>query len=163
MDVVVWRYQNAGCDMERVHFLPHQMHHRLLALYSLSTVVLDSYPAGGCTTTREILEMGKVVVTLPARLLGGRWTLAYYRLMGDATLTKLVVANSEEHYIELAVALGTRDDIRREAERRVAKSFPNILARMDSIQAWEDIFLRIAPVKLAEENGTCRPDGHDEL
>ena len=46
------------------------------ALHVVSDVVLDSYPAGGCTTTREALELGKAVVTLPAKYLGARWSLA---------------------------------------------------------------------------------------
>ena len=56
-----------------VHFLPAQPHHRLLALYSLSDAVLDSYPACGCTTTREALALGAPVVTLPHNYLGSRW------------------------------------------------------------------------------------------
>ena len=40
------------------------------------------YSAGGCTTTRESLEVGAVVVTLPAPYLGGRWSLAYFQQMG---------------------------------------------------------------------------------
>ena len=67
------RLSSAGCDMERIFFIPAQPHHKLLALYELSDVILDSYPAGGCTTTREVLELGKVVVTLPAKYLGSRW------------------------------------------------------------------------------------------
>jgi predicted O-linked N-acetylglucosamine transferase (SPINDLY family) len=51
---------------------------------------LDSYPAGGCTTTREALELGKAVVTLPAKLLGGRWSLAYYALLGCGELSQQV-------------------------------------------------------------------------
>ena len=59
-----------------------QPHHKLMALHTLSDVILDSYPAGGCTTTRESLEVGGLVVTLPARYLGSRWTLAYYSIIG---------------------------------------------------------------------------------
>ena len=40
------RLTSAGCDLSRVIFLDEQPHHRLLALYRESTVVLDSYPAG---------------------------------------------------------------------------------------------------------------------
>jgi predicted O-linked N-acetylglucosamine transferase (SPINDLY family) len=53
-----------------------------MALYSLADVVLDSYHAGGCTTTREALEVGALVVTLPAKYLGSRWSAAYYTIMG---------------------------------------------------------------------------------
>merc|ERR1712232_566033 len=61
-DTIVNRLAYAGCDFDRIHFVPVQPHHKLLALYSVSDVILDSYPAGGCTTTREILEMHKPVV-----------------------------------------------------------------------------------------------------
>ena len=57
-----------------------------MALYSLADVVLDSYHAGGCTTTREALEVGALVVTLPAKYLGSRWSAAYYTIMGEAWL-----------------------------------------------------------------------------
>ena len=42
--------------MNRVHFIPCQPHNKLMALYNLSDVVLDSYYAGGCTTSREALD-----------------------------------------------------------------------------------------------------------
>ena len=45
------RLGRAGGDMRRVHFLPAQPHHKLLSLYSLSDVVLDSYPASGYENT----------------------------------------------------------------------------------------------------------------
>lgn len=41
-EVFMKRLERAGCDMDRVHFVPAQPHHRLLALYRISTVVLDS-------------------------------------------------------------------------------------------------------------------------
>ena len=65
------RLASAGCDLSRITFLDMQLHHRRLVLYREGTVVLDSYLAGDNTTTREALEMGRPVVTLPLRLLGG--------------------------------------------------------------------------------------------
>ena len=62
------RLAGAGVDLERVTFSGALPHHQLMALYRLSDVVLDSYYAGGCTTTREALEVGGVVVTLPGTL-----------------------------------------------------------------------------------------------
>ena len=40
--VFLQRLERAGCDMSRVRFVDPQPHHRLLALYRMSTVVLDS-------------------------------------------------------------------------------------------------------------------------
>ena len=145
----------AGCDMSRVHFLPVQPHHRLLALYSVSTVVLDSYPAGGCTTTREVLELGKVVITLPARLLGGRWSYAYYKMLGDEEVLTRVVATSMDDYVEKAIRLGQSRNLREDTEKRIFNALPNLFHRNESVIAWEEVLLRISPVRLPLANGTC--------
>ena len=139
-----------GCDMKRVHFLGAQPHHRLLALYALSDVILDSYPAGGCTTTREVLAIGKALVTLPARLLGGRWSYAYYQIMGDEILNSLVIAKNASEYITIAVTLGTSIDIRNDVERRIKNSVPALYEREESVKAWNEVFLDISPVIIDE-------------
>ena len=96
-----------GCDASRIHFLSALPHHRLLALYSLSDVILDSYPAGGCTTTREVLAVGKALVTLPACLLGRRWSYIYYPIIGEDVLNLMAIADSPAENVRLAVELGT--------------------------------------------------------
>eukprot|EP00977_Amphora_coffeiformis_P018008 scaffold6074_cov167-Amphora_coffeaeformis.AAC.1 len=141
------RLGRAGCDMKRVKFLNTQQHHRLLALYRMSTVVLDSYPAGGCTTTREVLELGRAVVTLPARLLGGRWTRGYYHALGvnEATL-KVLIAESEEEYIDLAVALGTNATLRSEVEAEIRRVVPTLFGRWEAVEEWQRILLDVSPI-----------------
>jgi predicted O-linked N-acetylglucosamine transferase (SPINDLY family) len=153
------RLSRAGCDTARIHFLGALPHHQLLALYALSDVVLDSYPAGGCTTTREVLALGKALVTLPARLLGGRWSYAYYRIMEDDALNRLVIATSSEEYVKLAVKLGTSAEVRNEAESRIKSSVHKLYESLDSIRAWDKVFLDIAPVAIDESWRT----GNDEL
>ena len=54
-----FRLERTGADVSRVHYIPALPHHKLCALHVVSDVILDSYPAGGCTTTREALELGK--------------------------------------------------------------------------------------------------------
>ena len=124
------RLERAKCPLSRVYFIEGQPHHSLLALYKLCTIVLDSYPAGGCTTSREVLELGKAIVTLPARLLGGRWTVAYYNMMElDDDIERKLVASSPEEYIDLAVQLGTKRALLNEVESEIALKFPNLLER----------------------------------
>jgi tetratricopeptide (TPR) repeat protein len=158
-EVFASRLAREGCDMSRITFLDALPHHRLLALYALSDVILDSHPAGGCTTTREVLELGKALVTLPARLLGSRWTYAYYKMMGDEELNRLVIAQSSEEYVELSVQIGTSKQKRAEVERRVKQSVHRIHGRWESVTAWEKLFLEIAPV-IIDSNVS---GGHDEL
>jgi predicted O-linked N-acetylglucosamine transferase (SPINDLY family) len=146
------RLEASHCDMGRVYFLPALSHHVLLALYQVSTLILDSYPAGGCTTTREALELSKVVVTLPARLLGGRWSYAYYQMLEDSTLNEHVIATSPEDYIEKAVALGRDEGLRTEMERRIQTSLHHLYRSWDAVKSWEKALLTISPV---EKRETC--------
>lgn len=124
------RLESAKCPMSRLYFVEQQPHHSLIALYKLCTIVLDSYPAGGCTTSREVLEVGKAIVSLPARLLGGRWTLAYYNMMElDDEIKQKLVASSFEEYIDYAVQLGTNSTLLRNVEEEIDLKFPNLLGR----------------------------------
>ena len=169
------RLRIAGCDMSRVHFLPVQPHHQLLALYAVSTIILDSYPAGGCTTTREVLELGKAVVTLPSRLLGGRWTNAYYQILGaqsdtesfgqspsigydelnDRWIADRLVALDLKDYVAKAVGLGRSNELRKDIELRIRMALPVMYQSKESVQSWENALLKIAPVQLAVDGTTC--------
>ena len=146
------RLDNARCDRSRIYFLPALPHHMLLALYQVSTLILDSYPAGGCTTTREALELSKVVVTLPARLLGGRWSYAYYKMLGDDLLNQHVIADSPEDYAQKAVRLGREEALRKEMENRIRDALPNLYEREEAVRSWEHALLTISPV---EKRDSC--------
>jgi predicted O-linked N-acetylglucosamine transferase (SPINDLY family) len=156
-DKFIQRLKTAGCDMDRVHFVSPQPAHMLMALYNTATVLLDSYPAGGCTTTREALELGKAVVTWPARLLGGRWTLGLYNTIGlDANAQTRVIADSKEEYIAKAIELGTNKKLRQDVEKHIIEAVPNLFGREEAVEEWEKIILRVSPVK------HCNNDNNDE-
>ena len=138
--VIVKRLQTAGADMSRVHFLPAQPLHRLLALYALSDVVLDSYPASGCTTTREALEVGALVVTLPSQHLGGRWSMAYYEQLGVTDL----VAKDADDYVRIAVRIATDESAREEVKRRVQAALPKLFRRQEAVDEWSKMLRRLA-------------------
>eukprot|EP00804_Cyclotella_cryptica_P023508 CCRYP_012167-RA/>CCRYP_012167-RA protein AED:0.04 eAED:0.04 QI:92/1/1/1/1/1/2/146/712 len=152
-EVFVNRLVNKGCDLSRITFLEAQPHHRLLALYRDSTVILDSYPAGGDTTTREVLEMGKALVTLPARLLGGRWTEGYMTTIGlEKQTMERLVASTPEQYVDLAVKLGTDKIMRDEVEADIRSKVRNLFHREEAVAAWQEMFLEISPYQLC---GNC--------
>ena len=152
-NVFVNRLGQAGCDMNRVHFMPVQSHNRLLALIGLSTVVLDSYPAGGCTTTREVFEMGKAVITLPARLLGGRWTVGLYNVLGMSDLP--VIASTFQEYIDLAVDMGTNTTLQESTEKTILEKIQTMFYRDEAVEEWENILLEVSPV-YDEKDNFCR-------
>jgi len=148
------RLRRAGVDLSRLHFVRQQPHHRLMALYSLADVVLDSYYAGGCTTTREALEVGARVVTLPAKYLGSRWSLAYYSIMGETEL----VAKDERHYVELAVRMATDADAAAAARQRILDNVHKLFHRDEAVEAWSTLLRRLAhPV-----TSNCTRDGQEK-
>jgi len=155
-NVFIDRLTEAECDMSRVHFLPTQPAAFLFALYFFSDVILDTYPFGGCTTTREALELGTAVVTLPSNQLGSRWSLAYYNIMGDETLNSYVIATSVSDYVHKVVQLGTNKDLRRNVEKLIKESFPKLFIRFEAVQHWEEMFESIAP-------NLCQQDPKNEL
>ena len=129
-----------GLDPSRVHYLAPLPHHELMALYRSADVVLDSYYAGGCTTTREALEAGAVVVTLPAKYLGGRWTKAFYDILGVSD----AVAADEDDYVALAVSIA-RDAATRDAiKAKIASNLHKMWRSQDAVDHWTDVLLRLA-------------------
>jgi len=156
------RLERAGCNLDRVHFLDQQPHHRLLALYHEATVVLDSYPAGGDTTTREVLELGKPLVTLPTRLLGGRWTLGYLNNIGlNESTKKALIASTPEEYVNLAVRLATDTSLRESVEADIEQCAPNLFHRDEAVEAWQTILLEISPVQQCQQQAAL--DRKEEL
>ena len=129
------RWKKAGLDLKRTHTLPSLAHHRLLALYSLADVVLDSYMAGGCTTTREALELGAIVVTYPAPYLGGRWSYAYLNQINVLDS----VANSTSDYVRLAVHFGTNREAQQELRNRIQRNVAGLFEQDSAVQSWEDV------------------------
>jgi len=144
-NILLNRFQQIqDCDIKRIHFIPVQPHSKLLALYSMSDIVLDSFPMSGCTTTREVLQLSKIVMTLPSTLLGSRWSKGYYTIMDDSVLSNHVIANNENDYVQKAVALGTNIELRKDMERRIGSSIYKLFSNMNAVRGWENLLMSIA-------------------
>ena len=133
------RFINIGVDITRIHFIPCQPHHRLMGLYMVSDVILDSYYAGGCTTTREAFEVGGAVVTLPTDYLGGRWTYAYYNIIGIRDM----IAETKEEYVDIAVKLGTNTEYNNEMKTKILDNVGKLHYQQSALDAWDKIFMDI--------------------
>lgn len=78
-----------------------------------ATLVLDTFPYGGCLTTHDSLANGTPMVTLPLEHVRGRYTDAMYAQMGVQGL----VAQNIGDYVEIVLLL-LRDKSYRDAKSR---------------------------------------------
>lgn len=123
---------------DRIYMLPSQPHHKLLALYKLSDINLDSYYAGGCTTSRESLELNCPIVTLPGKYLGSRWTYGYYKIINVLDL----VASSKKEYIEIAVKLAIEKEYRLDIKTKIRQSLYKMYKCTEAVKSWEQTILK---------------------
>ena len=93
-------------------------HDNYMRLFTLSDVVLDSYPFSGGNTTYQAIAMGVPVVTCPGRYLRGRFSMATFERMGMSEL----VAGDMAEFADIALRLGTDDGYRREIRNRRAQT-----------------------------------------
>jgi len=136
---IVSRLSSSRLDMSRVVFVPRMRHDHLMAMYSLSDVVLDSVYFGGDTTSREAFETGAPIITLPHKTIGQRWTQAYYRMMG---ITEFIASNPD-HYVKLAVSTATTNS--QEIRKRIMKSAHEKLYHVESgVSHWVKTLMDIA-------------------
>lgn len=122
--------------IDKVYFLPHLPHHELIGLSNVSNIVLDSYYAGGCTTTREALEIGSPVVTLPGKYLGGRWTLAYYNIIGVLDL----VATSKDEYVDIALKYARNKEENDNMREKIRDNIYKIFYSDEAVKSWVEVF-----------------------
>lgn len=65
----------------------------------------------------------------------------------------MVVAQNSSEYVNLAVQIGTSVTKRTEVEARIKLSNHKLYERWDSVTAWEDVFIDIAPVTIDSSDG----------
>ena len=103
--------------------------------------------------------MGKALVTWPARLLGGRWTVGYLNSIGlkEATKKALIASNAEE-YINLAVTLANDNNLRKYAEADILASSSNLFEQQKEVDEWQKMLLEISPYQRCTQS-----ENKDEL
>jgi predicted O-linked N-acetylglucosamine transferase (SPINDLY family) len=97
-------FARAGVDPDRLEFVELQARRDYLAHYHRIDCCLDTFPAGGHTTSLDSFWMGVPVVALLGRTAVGRAGLCYARNLGLEEL----VAETPDQFVAIAVDL-TRD------------------------------------------------------
>ena len=118
----------------RIRILPRMPWNQYLGLLQVSDVMIDSFHFSGGNTTYQSLGMGLPVVTLPATYLRGRHSLGCYLRMG---MTECV-ATTPQHYVEIAVRLGTDPDYRKSLAAAVSEASAVLFDNYETVTALED-------------------------
>jgi len=84
--------------------------------------------------------------------LGGRWSYAYYQILGDDELISHVIASTPEEYIAKAVALGQDEELREKMESNIKTNLHRLYGKQEAVASWESVLLQISPVDRKE---TC--------
>ena len=132
-------------------------------------MVLDTPHYGAGSTTYDIFSFNQPIVTLPGRFNIGRYTLACYRKMGLPDL----IADSPEHYVELAVRVATDEDFRHDVRARIAERsdvlFDDREAVAEHVRFLREAVRRLTPYFADRRNrfqhpcsGPSRPGSHRE-
>lgn len=121
---------------DRIVFVPFQPYQDYLSLIAFADVLLDPLHFGGVNGSYDAFSLNQPVVTLPSKFHRGRYTLGCYKKMG---LTDLV-ASSAEHYVEIALALGTRPDFHAAMVETIVQASPALFEDMEAVREHERLF-----------------------
>ncbi len=121
---------------ERILFVPYQPHPEYLGLVAAADVLLDPLHFGGVNSSYDGFSLQKPIVTLPSRFHRGRYTWACYRKMGVTDC----VARDRDHYVELAVKLGTDAEFRAQVTEQIERASPVLFEDMEAVREHERIF-----------------------
>ncbi len=104
------------------------------------TVILDTFPYGGCLTTHDALSNGRPIVTLPGAHARGRFSYSMYRQMRHTNL----VAQNATHYVDLVHRLLNDPVFLQNQQQQIEKKFvENIHMNREVAKEWIDFFLRL--------------------
>jgi predicted O-linked N-acetylglucosamine transferase (SPINDLY family) len=121
----------------RITVLPWLSRYDFIGLMAVSDVMLDPIHFGGYTTTLEAFAVGIPVVTWPGEFQRGRHTQALYREMGLLEC----VAQSPDHYTEIAVRLATDSAFRESIKEKILARNYLLFENSDVLREYERFFV----------------------
>jgi predicted O-linked N-acetylglucosamine transferase (SPINDLY family) len=124
---------------DRVQFLSPQKYEDYQHLTAAADVHLDPIHFGGGNTSYEAVALGVPIVTMPSAFLRGRITYALYKQMGLLDC----VAATPDHYVQLAVKLGTDAAYREKIRTRILAANSVLFEDLRGVRELEQ-FLREA-------------------
>jgi predicted O-linked N-acetylglucosamine transferase (SPINDLY family) len=118
--------------------IPRLNFSEFLSLNLASNVLLDTPSWSGGKTSIEGLSCGLPVITLPGEFMRGRHAYAMLKMMG----VEDTVAKDIDHYVDLAVRLGTDQDFYVQTRKKINSSSHRLFDDASVPGALEDFFIK---------------------
>ena len=93
-----------------------------------------------CTQSRDDGVCEYVSTTITGKYLGGRWSLAYYSIIGVLD----PVARDEAHYVNLAVSIASDPAYKKDIQNRIANNLHKLWRQNRAVENWADLLEKIA-------------------
>lgn len=114
-----------------------------------STLVLDTYPFGGCNTSLEAFSLGKIIITYPSEYLPGRFTYGFYKKMDILE----PVVNNYDDYLQKVIYYLENDIDRKKLENKILEKKKLLFNETESVKEWDKTLVELSKpyVELIED------------
>ncbi len=126
--------KNLGYHSNRVRIFPRTNLHEYTKLIKCVDIVLDSYPFGGCNSSLEAFYLNKVVITMPANKINGRFTYGFYLKMG---ILEPVCYNQNE-FVTKAIFYANNKTELKKLESAIAENAEKLFEENASVITWKE-------------------------
>jgi predicted O-linked N-acetylglucosamine transferase (SPINDLY family) len=124
----------------RLRFLPWANLDELISILRTVEVAIDTFYFGAGTTAFLVLAFGTPLVTLPSPFARGRPTYGCYRKMGLLDC----VARDPDHFVDLAVRIGTDPPYREALRQRILESCGTLYSDTAAVREFATFLRRSA-------------------
>lgn len=128
--------------LQRVKWYPSIDKLDFLNLVSVSDVVLDPFPFGGCNTSYDAFDYNIPVITYPGQFLHGRFTLGLYQYMGLSDCECIV--SSPDEYAQIAVKIALNPKLKHKINRNIEMNKGKIFQDDSSVVEWNELFQKLS-------------------
>ena len=125
--------KNLGYHSNRIRILSRSSLREYCKLVRSCDVILDSYPFGGCNSSLEAFSLGKVVFTLPADKINGRFTYGFYKKMG---IEEPICTNINELVSKSVFYANNKIELEK-LENKIKSNSSKLFEEDESVQTWK--------------------------
>ena len=130
-------------------FLPRLDSVTFAGTTAIADVFLDNIGWSGNNTAMESTLFNLPIVTFPGEMMRSRHTMAILQMMG----IEETIAQSKDHYIEIALHLGRDPKFRKQISQKIALNKDKLVGDMSPVRALEDFLLQALKKQRKSANG----------